>query len=119
MARSIICSPIDLFSDQLFVPVLDAGDYYRLGPRFNLRLSSSTFSPSQAQNAQLVVGHRYDIRLLLDPTQSLQSTGRFLPRLPVRLPTSQIDRLRRLPFDGNELGLYQSHFVRLAQSLLT
>ena len=115
MARSIICSPIDLFSDQLFVPVLDAGDYYRLGPRFNLRLSSSTFSPSQAQNAQLVVGHRYDIRLLLDPTQSLQSTGRFLPRLPVRLPTSQIDRLRHLPPCGNELGLYQPRFVRLVQ----
>ena len=114
MARGVARIQINLFSDQLFVPLLDSGDYCRLRLRFNLRPSSSTFSPSQAQNAQLAVDHRFDICPLLDPTQSLHSTGRFLT-LPVRLPTSQIDRLRHLPPCGNELGLYQPRFVRLVQ----
>ena len=114
MARGVARIQIDLLSGQLFVPVLDSGDYCRLRSCFNLRPSSSTFSPSWAQNTQLAVGHRSDIRPLLDPAESLQSTGRFSP-LPLRLSTSQIDRLRRLPFCGNELSLPQSRFVRLAQ----
>ena len=48
MERSVARIQIDLLSGQLFVPVLDSGNYYRLRPYFNLHPYSSTFSPGHS-----------------------------------------------------------------------